>query len=205
MDAHRAIAEAAVDGRHTCRLCGRTVALYRGTYRHATPRRFTDEQLVAKARARDVEYRRPRRAALATKQRAYRAEHAAERRAYDINYAASHREEIRATNAAYKRRLKQEQPERVALWRWRERLAAHGLTPASYDALYARQDGRCAVCRRPLTARTLHIDHSHTSGETRGLLCPRCNAGLGFFGDDPRRLRAAATYVEEARNGEAVA
>ena len=42
-----------------------------------------------------------------------------------------------------------------------------------------------------------HIDHSHETGVTRGLLCTRCNIGIGQFEDDPNMLRLAAEYLEE--------
>ena len=68
-----------------------------------------------------------------------------------------------------------------------------GLTIEERDELFASQDGLCAICRvRPIK----HIDHDHPTGEVRGGLCGPCNMGLGQFEDEPRRLRAAARYLE---------
>ena len=68
-----------------------------------------------------------------------------------------------------------------------------GLTIEERNALFAAQDGVCAICRqRPIK----HIDHDHPTGAVRGGLCGPCNMGLGQFDDDPQRLRAAAHYLE---------
>ena len=68
-----------------------------------------------------------------------------------------------------------------------------GLTIEERDALFAGQDGLCAICRsRPIK----HIDHDHPTGKVRGGLCGPCNMGLGQFEDEPSRLRAAAKYLE---------
>ena len=61
----------------------------------------------------------------------------------------------------------------------------------------------CGLCRR--TDQRLDIDHDHrccpgqrSCGKcVRGFLCRPCNVGLGMFGDDPMRLRAAASYIEQ--------
>jgi Recombination endonuclease VII len=80
-------------------------------------------------------------------------------------------------------------------------LRQHGLTRADYERMIAAQDGRCAICRSstPLGRGRWHIDHDHVTGQVRGLLCNNCNRGIGYFGDDPEVIAAAARYVAEAR------
>jgi hypothetical protein len=71
-----------------------------------------------------------------------------------------------------------------------------GLTPAEYEAKLAAQGGGCALCgREPGPGRQLDIDHDHTTGAVRGLICNTCNQGLGQFRDDPIRLAHAAAYL----------
>jgi Recombination endonuclease VII len=65
------------------------------------------------------------------------------------------------------------------------------------QALKDQQD-RCAICLIPFSdAERPRIDHCHKLGEFRGLLCNRCNPGIGFFGDNPEFLRRAALYLEK--------
>ena len=74
----------------------------------------------------------------------------------------------------------------------------HGITSAEYDALLTNQDGRCAICRRlPAPGKHLAVDHCHTSGIVRGLLCGgmACNHRLGLVRDDANWCRAAADYL----------
>lgn len=70
-----------------------------------------------------------------------------------------------------------------------------------YEQLCESQDNKCAVCRAPLSFEPKRpaVDHDHTSGQIRGLLCEACNQGLGNFRDDPDILRAAAKYLEKER------
>lgn len=79
-------------------------------------------------------------------------------------------------------------------------LRKYGITPEQYDEMWAAQDGRCAICRRPPQRgrELLDIDHDHETGDVRGLLCWPCNSGLGSLGDDVERVRAALAYLERA-------
>jgi hypothetical protein len=76
----------------------------------------------------------------------------------------------------------------------------YGIGAAEYDRMVAEQAGRCAICAttEPGGGKTLwSVDHCHDSLKVRGLLCSRCNMGLGYFKDDPGRLRAATAYLEK--------
>jgi hypothetical protein len=75
-----------------------------------------------------------------------------------------------------------------------KRQRKYGITPEEFGALAAAQNHRCAICDRAIEP--LCIDHDHHSGKIRGLLCNGCNVGIGYLGEDPARLRAAAHYVK---------
>jgi hypothetical protein len=73
----------------------------------------------------------------------------------------------------------------------------YGLTSAEYWEIHRAQGGRCAICTRATGARKrLSVDHCHTTGLVRGLLCVRCNRDvLGHLRDDPAALRRAVRYL----------
>jgi hypothetical protein len=72
-----------------------------------------------------------------------------------------------------------------------------GLTADIYDAMLEAQRGVCAICHMPDSRGIrLAIDHCHTTGQVRALLCGPCNLALGNMQDSPDRLRAAAIYLE---------
>lgn len=79
------------------------------------------------------------------------------------------------------------------------RLAKYGVTPARVAEMLREQGSCCAICRRPFesTLKT-HIDHSHTRGEPRELLCAACNLGLGHVERDGGRwLSLALAYLRK--------
>lgn len=78
----------------------------------------------------------------------------------------------------------------------------YGMTPEDYDDLLEEQNGCCAICgtddpggkwRAEITYFT--VDHCHDTGKVRGLLCVKCNRGLGLFNDNPERLESSAAYL----------
>jgi len=80
----------------------------------------------------------------------------------------------------------------------------YGITIEKYAEMLRLQDGRCAICKTDNPGkgkRHFHVDHDHLSGKVRGLLCVKCNMGIGSFDDDVMLMHMAAAYVSEAREG----
>ena len=78
-----------------------------------------------------------------------------------------------------------------------------GLSHDDYEAMRGARNDMCAICGQVESVlrcdgkpKSLAIDHCHTTGLVRDLLCVACNQALGKMADDPARLRAAADYVE---------
>lgn len=87
-------------------------------------------------------------------------------------------------------------------------LKKYGLTQEGYENLWEKQEGHCAICETPMerwgkrvgkgvNSTQAVIDHDHSTGKVRGLLCNLCNSGLGKFKDDPYTLRKAIIYLED--------
>jgi len=73
----------------------------------------------------------------------------------------------------------------------------YGLELEEYDRLVEIAGGKCQICGVPgiETSKGLVVDHDHETGDVRGLLCTRCNVGLGQFGDDMNLLNKALNYL----------
>lgn len=92
-----------------------------------------------------------------------------------------------------------------ALWR------KYKLTAEGYDALLAKQGNKCAICEEAESSydqkcgslKRLCVDHSHSTGKVRGLLCFRCNSTIGKLEENPQLLRAMWDYLHEHLTAEA--
>lgn len=102
----------------------------------------------------------------------------------------------------YQRNWRQANPDKMrAIKRRSDQRLRYGFAPGDYEALLTAQDGKCAACKTTDPGpRRVHfdVDHCHTSGKVRGLLCHPCNKALGFARDDPAVLRLLADYLEES-------
>jgi len=89
---------------------------------------------------------------------------------------------------------KKRDPQLVIAYRRRYMLKKnYGITPEQFDAMLLNQGGACAICRESVDKP--HVDHDHVTGRVRGILCNRCNVGLGMFNDNKTSLRSAIAYL----------
>lgn len=77
----------------------------------------------------------------------------------------------------------------------------YGLELEDVERLIREQQSRCAICKeeRDFGRGSLVIDHCHTTGKVRGLLCMQCNTGIGNFNDSPERLFGAISYLTRTK------
>jgi len=84
----------------------------------------------------------------------------------------------------------------------------YNLSWEDFVSLYDSQQGSCKICLKPVAlkstlseqGKTGHIDHCHSTGKVRGILCNSCNRGIGYLQDNAALLRRAAQYLEETQN-----
>lgn len=90
----------------------------------------------------------------------------------------------------------------------REIAKKHGLTVEQYEEILQKQNGGCAICGGTnlgkkhaggVCQNPLVFDHCHTTGQFRGLLCHKCNQGIGCFGDSTEKLESAIDYLRSRR------
>ena len=84
--------------------------------------------------------------------------------------------------------------------------STYGVTLEFIEDMYDRQEGLCCICQSEVFINTTdkslqgYIDHNHDTLEIRGILCTRCNTGLGMFKDSPDILEKAISYLKDKGN-----
>jgi len=73
----------------------------------------------------------------------------------------------------------------------------YGITLDEFNHILMLQENCCAICGYSFGGKKPSVDHDHTTGVVRGLLCDRCNFGIGCFEDDAARLEKAAIYLNK--------
>jgi hypothetical protein len=78
--------------------------------------------------------------------------------------------------------------------RWARIKKEYGLSASDVFEMLGSQRSACLICGVSI-ASGYHIDHCHSSGKVRGLLCSKCNQAIGLFDEDQNRLQKAANYI----------
>ena len=75
-----------------------------------------------------------------------------------------------------------------------------GISADEFNDMKISQDDKCAICKKDSKyfKRDFSIDHCHTTGKIRGLLCSNCNTGIGMFKDDIDILKSAILYLKSS-------
>ena len=80
--------------------------------------------------------------------------------------------------------------------RWINIKNLYGLSKEDYENVLQSQHYGCKICGQQCSQNVhLAVDHCHKTGQVRGLLCGKCNKGIGFFDDDVNRMRSAMQYL----------
>jgi hypothetical protein len=145
------------------------------------------EEAKQKQAARMVEWRAENSERIADYMRQWRDENAKVVAAYSKAYAVQYRQKPEVRQTLWERNL------------WKN----YKMTPGEFNALWEKQNGRCAICAVNMSPRgrstdSVAVDHHHGSGAVRGLLCQACNRGLGLFYDNPEYLQSAVEYLVNA-------
>lgn len=112
------------------------------------------------------------------------------------NQWAKDNQEIRSQKVkAYYEANKEEILEYKKNWHYLKR---YNLTLEELLTMKVEQNSRCKICGKhesETPRKSLCVDHDHTTGKVRGLLCESCNQGLGLFYDNPDNLKNALEYL----------
>jgi len=83
----------------------------------------------------------------------------------------------------------------IKLQRIHKRKCLYGITEIQYNEMYSKQNGLCYICNISLNINNEAIDHCHKTNKIRGILCKKCNSGLGMFNDNILNLQNAINYL----------
>lgn len=125
-----------------------------------------------------------------------------QRREANRRWREKNKEHLRQRSVAYRKNNREDCIERTRKWqrenpdRFKDTAMRrkYGIGLLEFKQLLDYQGGCCAVCG---STKKLVIDHCHGTGVIRGILCDRCNVGIGCLNDDAHRLTAAADYLNE--------
>jgi hypothetical protein len=126
--------------------------------------------------------------------RAYRERNKEARAAYNKAYRERNKEALAVRRKAYNAENKKA---RAAYRKAYHVLKNYGITLEEKKKMLNGQRNKCKICLQEFNDKVVScVDHCHTMGNIRGLLCRQCNIGLGNFQDNPLALIKAAEYLK---------
>jgi hypothetical protein len=122
-------------------------------------------------------------------------------------YYSKHKDEYKIKFQDYNRAYYRKNKERINRNRKRDKSymsnfhlrRKYGMSEHDYIEMFRLQTGCCAICGKEALKykRKLAVDHNHTTGKIRGLLCVKCNGGLGCFEENPVLFDKAKEYLSK--------
>lgn len=112
------------------------------------------------------------------------------RRAYGRKYWAEHKKQ----KQIYDKARRQENKRKYFMQKIKR---SYRITAEEFDLMLSRSYGRCDICYKCFSGREPFIDHDHSSGNVRGLLCSKCNFSVGLLDDNPEIVDRLYRYLNE--------
>ena len=111
---------------------------------------------------------------------------------YYKQYRKNHPEKTKKYDKEYQKQWRKNHPKKMM----EKKLKKYNLSHEDWLEMWESQDERCAICGKSFDKPSgAYIDHNHETGEIRGLLCNKCNLGIGFLNDDPELTMNATRYL----------
>lgn len=103
----------------------------------------------------------------------------------------------------YRNAKRKANPNKETLRKRIQRLKSkYGISLDTYNEIYLEQEGKCKICNEP--SKKLDVDHCHNTMKIRGLLCSKCNIGLGHFKDSSESMLRAIQYLKDTNTDKSI-
>lgn len=146
-----------------------------------------------KKRLYDIAYRKRNKSEIAKKRKAYQERTKLQKKKYDHKYYQLKIEEKRAYGREYARIHHKHRRKYFKKWCMMNK---YGITIEQVSEMKFTQKSRCALCGDKFRGEIdVCVDHNHSTGQVRELLCKRCNLGIGQLREDPQLLLKAHDYL----------
>jgi len=112
---------------------------------------------------------------------------------YQAQYREKNREELRKKGRQYSKDNHEQIKKYGRKWHLKDK---YNLSHEEWLKIWNNQNGKCAICKIAFPSPSdACVDHNHETGKIRGLLCIKCNAGIGYLNDDPKITSMATEYL----------